>query len=163
MVEPSEDAALAGRRGKRIMTLAFITFATVFVLSTTYQVMGALFSIGARARPESGARALVRGDCTSSLRALSGAVDRAVGAAARDLDESVAAADFRAALEPEWGEGEERAQRECAGVPGGDDAYAAVLRLRRAGEGLTRRQVVELGTLRRDVSAYLPAPPPPGR
>jgi hypothetical protein len=58
-------------------------------------------------------------------------------------------------MQPEWAE-QAAVATACASDPRGQDAFAALLRLKLAEEGFVRRQIVEIAPVRRDVRAYLP-------
>ncbi len=150
-----EDAVVAAaqRRAKRYVAAAFVTFAAIFVGASGLQLVGAVFGTNAPVRGETPAP-LSRGSCAQSLLGLSRAVERAIAVSLHAADEAHALETFSSSLSPEW-DREKAVESGCAAEPRGRDAYAAVLRLRRAGEGFARRQVVELAPLRRDVAAYL--------
>jgi hypothetical protein len=74
-----------------------------------------------------------------------------VTAANRSRDEDDAVSRLRAALNPEWGREVELAQI-CAANPSGAEAWAALLRLKRAEEGAAGRRAVLVEPLRADVA-----------
>ena len=145
----------ARKRGSRYLTAAFATFATAFMLLSVGQLVMGVFGIGLDAARIPGPAPLSQGACAEQLRGLRGAVERALGAAARAGSEEQASTTYQRDLAPEW-DLEAEVVKQCDGEPHGRDAYGAVLRLRRAGEDLARRQVIELSPLRQNVSAYLP-------
>lgn len=164
--------ALARKRGSRYLTGAFATFATAFMLISVAHIVMGVFGIGFDAFRMPGPSPLGGGACADALRGLEASVERALGAAARAPTEAEATKVYAASLSPEWDD-ETGVVARCDRERGGPEAYGAVLRLRRAGEDVARRQVIELGPLRQTVSAYLAplaastasapttAPPPP--
>jgi hypothetical protein len=146
----------ARKRGSRYLTIAFATFATAFMLLSVGQLVMGVFGVGFDAFRLPGPAPLAAGACAGELRGLEAAIGRALGAASRAGTDEKAVTTYRSALSPEWDE-ETAVATTCDAEPHGREAYAAVLRLRRGGEDLARRQVVELAPLRQNVSAYLPA------
>jgi hypothetical protein len=144
----------ARKRGSRYLTAAFVTFATAFMLLSVGQLVMGVFGVGFETFRLPGPAPLGAGACAGELRGLDAAIGRALGAASRVGTDDKALTAYRSALSPEWDE-ETDVARTCDGEPHGREAYAAVLRLRRGGEDLARRQVVELAPLRQNVSAYL--------
>ena len=161
----ADELARARFRGKRYTMAAFVTFAAVFVGWSAVQVIRGVFGLGVPALAARGARGgqlegadrpvPLQGDCARGLARLSGAVDRGVARASPARDEAEAATAFRLALSPEW-DGAADVEGLCSAQPQGRDAYAALMRFRRAGEGYARMQGVELAPLRREVAEYLP-------
>jgi hypothetical protein len=151
----SDGLEAARKRGSRYLTAAFATFATVFMLLSVAQLVMGVFGVRVGSSGLVGPAPLPAGACATGLRGLDGAIGRALGAASRVGTDHEAVAAFRSALSPEW-DREPDVARACEAEPHGSEAYAAVLRLRRGGEDLARRQVVELAPLRQNVSAYLP-------
>ena len=145
----------ARRRGKRYTAAAFVSFAAIFVVLSSYELVAAAYGLGITPLPAGTPKAVGASACASELRGLTSAVERALAAALVAPNEAQADADFQAALLPEW-DRRDAIERTCKDSPQGRDALAAVERLRRAGEGLVHRQAVELGPPRRDVAAYLP-------
>jgi hypothetical protein len=154
----SPDALAAARkRGSRYLTIAFSLFASAFMLLSVGQLVMGVFGVGFDAFRLPGPAPLAGGACASELRGLNDAVGRALSAASRaGTDEQAVTMAYRSALSPEWDE-EPAVVRACDAEPNGREAYGAVLRLRHAGEGLVRRQVVELAPLRQNIAAYLPS------
>ncbi len=141
------------------MLVVFGAFASAFVVLSAWQLMIAVFGLGAREplaaeKPGTG----VGAGCAADLRRMTEAVDRAIAASAGATSEAQASAEYRAALMPEWRDDQGVSAR-CAAESQGSDAFATVVRLRMAGEQLARRQATELEPLRRDVAAYLPIVP----
>jgi hypothetical protein len=160
--DPLSRARLAWRRAA--IGLLFAT-ATVFIGVSAVQIIPAVF--GAGAKPLAPDSATGR-ECAKGLRDLEHALDRAteqamVGGAAAGAhaagstndDQEAALSAFRDRLRPEWDTQAAIADK-CKASPHGAEAFAALARLRRADEGLVRRQAVEVLPLRRDVAAYLP-------
>lgn len=149
------DPLLAARkRGRRYISIAFVSFAAAFMLLSVAQLVMGVFGEGLEIFRQPAPAPIAAGPCADGLRSLQTAVERALGSAAHADTDDRAAADYRTALAPEWDRHEE-VERSC-NDPQRRDAYAAVLRFRQAGEHLARRQVVELAPLRQDIRAYLP-------
>jgi hypothetical protein len=142
-----------GRRlGRKYVLGVFVALASLFVVVTTLEITLEVFGRGLHgslAAPIPG-----QGACSEDLRRLAGAVERAIAASGRTLDEGRATTRYREALKPEWDK-EGAIEGVCAGEAGGSDAVAAVVRLRLAGEEVARRQASELGPIRQDLEAYL--------
>lgn len=139
--------------GKRVVLAAFLGFTTLFVLSSTWQLMIGTFGMGTKALSvvlDPNATA-----CADGVRRLTGALDRAMGKASVADSERSALDAFEANLAPEWND-ETAVASQCESHPHGRDAFSALLRLRRTEEAFVRRQVVEIAPVRRDVQAYLP-------
>ncbi|WP_394849345.1 hypothetical protein LZC95_18100 [Pendulispora brunnea] len=162
--EPSERPQRTPRQklASRLVYGSFLGLATAFILSSTYQLMIGVFGMGIEPLPSSGRpEAAVEGQaCADGIAQLSAALERGFahsvgpdGASART--EEAVVAGFRKNLEPEW-TGEAAIERTCASHPHGQEAFAALLRLKLAQEGFVRRQMVEIDPLRRSVNAYLP-------
>lgn len=149
--EPASN--LAERRANRILLAVFLSLATAFILSSTYQLVRGVY-----AAPEATAASDLAGRkstaaCREGLTRLVDALDRSYGAATALQGEAEAVPRFRAGLQPEW---DERAGVEsaCANARGGPEAFATLLRLREGQEKLLRRQGAEIAPLRRSVQAY---------
>ncbi|WP_394838874.1 hypothetical protein LVJ94_18450 [Pendulispora rubella] len=162
--EPSELPPRTPRQklASRLVYGSFLGLATAFILSSTYQLVVGVFGLGSEPLPGSAppASAVEAQACSDGIALLSAALERSFahsvgpdGASAR-TEEAVVAA-FRKNLEPEW-TGEPAIERTCGSHPHGHEAFAALLRLKLAQEGLVRRQMVEIDPLRRSVNAYLP-------
>jgi hypothetical protein len=130
-----EDAAEASarRKGRRLAVQVVIGVAVVFIGSSAAQVVPAVFGFGVRPLPSGPPGSSAR-TCAEGVRAL--AQDRGERSA-WDRDSPV--------------------YRACAVSPEGLDAWAALVRLRMAEEQLRQADPAELGPLRRDLSAHLPA------
>ncbi|MEO6417929.1 MAG: hypothetical protein ABIP39_00880 [Polyangiaceae bacterium] len=148
-----EETQRAQNLGKRVVLAAFLGFATLFVLASTWQLMIGTFGMGTKPLsveldPEAKA-------CADGVRKLAGALDRAMAKASAADSEKSAVDAFEAGLAPDWNE-ETAISSQCESHPHGRDAFSALLRLRRTEEGFVRRQVVEIAPVRRHVQAYLP-------
>jgi hypothetical protein len=145
-----------GRRlGRKYTLVGFATLATGFVLWTSQQIIFAALGIGAAPLSVDGQRGVASGTCEGELRSMNAAVERAILASASAPDEARAASEYHAALAPEWSD-ERAVEARCAATEHGEDAFASLLRFRRAGEELARRRARELDPLRKDLAAYLP-------
>jgi hypothetical protein len=145
-----------GRRlGRKYTLMGFVTLAGGFVLWTSQQIIFAALGLDVSPLPSSGQTAIEPGSCEGELRSMTAAVDRAILASASAPDEARASVQYRAALAPEWSE-DRGVQARCATTPHGEDAFAALLRLKVAGEEVARRHARELGPLRKDLAVYLP-------
>ena len=152
---PGEARRLAAaRRVKSAVFAAYTAFAILFILLSIKALVLGVFHTdptklgGAPPNP-------TEKTCADGIRALTAALDRAMVAAAAVHEDAETLAAFRGALSPEWRD-QDRLGAVCGSEPRGADAYAALLRLRRAEEGFLGRQVVEIAPLRRDVEAYVP-------
>jgi hypothetical protein len=145
----SADEARAQSEGKRIAHVIVISIAVAFVGASAAQIIPAVFGLDARPLPS--VPAVVEGSggssergCADGIRALALGLDRATLVAWRD------------GVLPEWNTAGD-VERACAKSRQGLDAWAALLRLRRADEDVVLRGLTELAPLRRDVAARLPA------
>ena len=152
-----EEASLtrARMRGRRAAHGVVLVTAVLFIGSSTWQIVRALFAENHDSilvSPEQRA-------CAVGLRELASALDRAaslVVASSYEDGANEAVAAFRRGLSPEWNTAVS-VQRTCASSPEGVDAWAALERLRSAEEQLTRQSRAELGPIRRDLTAHLPS------
>jgi hypothetical protein len=129
----------------------FVGVVSVFIVITTAQLgLGVFGKTASRA----GAGGAPPAACIAGISRLTPALDRALGTASPIADDSAALAAFAAATLPEWNDSQ-NIESACIATPEGKDAFAAVLRLRRAEEALLHRDVAELSPMRRDVEAYL--------
>lgn len=151
MQDPIERARTLGRKYTQML---FATFATLFVAWTSWQIIAAVFGVGAAPLATTPA-GLASGDCNADLRLRTAAVERAIVASESDADEPSASARYEAALAPDWNDAA-GVEARCAATLHGEDALAAVMRFRTAGAELARRKARELGPLRKDLEAYLP-------
>jgi hypothetical protein len=143
---------MRARRIRSTVYGVFLAFASAFVLWSAKLLIWPLFGLDTPAERRAAPAGVA---CAEQIRSLVRALDRAMAAASASRGQAEASAMFRAALSPEW-DGEESSRRACAADPNGLDAYAALMRLRRAEEGFVERQVVEIDPLRREVQAHLP-------
>jgi hypothetical protein len=141
-------------KGRRIRTAVygvFVAFSAAFVLLSTWQIMIGVF--GAAIAPVQVTQPAGKA-CAEGIHELERALDRGVAAATGAKSSADAEAKMRAALSPEWDK-EQAVDATCAGDPHGADAWAALLRLRRAEEGAAGRRTVVVAPLRQDLDAYL--------
>jgi hypothetical protein len=171
MDRPSDDDARARIEGKRIAHVVVIVVAVLFIGASAAQIIPAVFGWGIRPLA-AGAPGSAEDACGEGVRAMERALDRAGGLAwsSRGLTSSggaplvdddptggeAAMQVLRAGLAPEW-DAEARVERACAGSRGGSEAWAALMRLRRAEEQLVFGAFVELAVPRGDVASHLPA------
>jgi hypothetical protein len=148
------DVERGRRLGRKYILAGFVTLASVFVVLTTLEITEGVFGSAAHGIASAAPPSEAEGACPDDLRGLSAAVERAMTAASRLRDGEEATSRYREALLPEWTK-EAAIETQCAGAPGGADAFATVVRLRIAGEALARRQAGELGPIRQTLAAYL--------
>jgi hypothetical protein len=139
------------RRGRSIVSALFVGVVSVFIVITTAQLGLGVFG---KTASKAGAGVAPPAACIAGISRLTPALDRALGASSPIADDSAALAAFAAATLPEWNDSQ-NIESACSTTPEGKDAFAAVLRLRRAEEALLHRDVAELSPMRRDVEAYL--------
>ena len=141
---------MASRRGRRIVSAAFLLFAAAFIVVSTVNIARGVYgepvASGQGPHPSAG--------CVAEIKVMVAALDRATAAGASARDESAALQAFAGAAKPEW-DGISGTENACSATPQGKDAFAALLRLRAADESFLRRRVAEVAPLRRDVDAYL--------
>lgn len=142
----------ARRRGRRYGTLVVLVVAVAFVLSSTYQIAVAVFSLPGSAPGAAPSRA-----CADGVRSLAAALDRASAKASLEHDSAGIDAAFARELDPEWS-GAAATERTCGADPAGAEAYAALLRLRRAHETLLHRRQDEVRPLRDGLELRLSPP-----
>ena len=167
----TDDDARARIEGKRVAHVVVIVIALLFIGASAAQIIPAVFGWGVR--PLAAASPVTaEGACGAGVRALAGALDRAGGQAwsSRELANrgggpvvdndptggEAAMQVLRQGLAPEWN-AQARIERACAESRDGSEAWAALMRLRRAEEQLVLGAFVELAVLRGDVAAHLPA------
>jgi len=169
-MEPTAEADAAEvverrrRRGRRIVIGSFLSVATLFILSSAFQITRGVFGGGPEEVPAASGAGLSP-SCRDGLFRLHTALDRAFPRASAALvaapapdgsgEEAVTRA-FADALLPEWAD-EQRVRSACTegGGTAAEEALAAVLRLKKAEETSLRRQAAELAPLRRRVAAYI--------
>jgi hypothetical protein len=151
---PAERARRTKRRVSSVVYAVYVAVTSAFILLSIKALMDGVFH-----EPETGSPAAVVAStgkaCADGVRTLATALDRGMAAAATAKDEPGAKASFERAISPEW-DREAAVGTDCKTDLRGADAFAALLRLRRAEEGFLGRQVVEIAPLRRDVEAYAP-------
>jgi hypothetical protein len=131
-----------------------VAFAAAFVVLSTRSIVWGVFALDA---PPAGAASLGPA-CAARIAALARALDGAVAATAAARTEDDAVVRMRAALSPEW-DREALDAAQCAQDPRGTDAWAALLRLRRAEERAVGRRAVDTGPIHQELEAYLQARP----
>lgn len=147
-----DPSTRAGRRAKRAMVVFLAVLASVFVVSTTWQIVRAVFDL----TPQPVATAPgTSDDCAHRIRALEAALDRGSAAATREKDEASASAAFDRELLPEWSQSDQD-QAVCGREPNGTAAYAALLQLKKGLEGRARHDASTVGALRRALHERIP-------
>jgi len=155
--------AQARRDARRAANGIVIVVAVAFIGASAVQIVPAVFGAGVRPIAPAGAGS-PEGQCGEGVRSLALALDRAGGEAwspspggePLDVDPEAARQAFERGLLPQWN-AETEVERACAQSGEGLDAWAALLRLRRAEEQAVLRGRVELVPLRREVAAHVPA------
>jgi hypothetical protein len=166
MDAPSDDEARARREGKRAAHAVVIVIAVVFVGASAAQIIPAVFGLGIRPVAAAPSVSPERA-CTDGVRVLARALHRAGGEAWSSggrgplLDHDATGGEaalqtLRERLSPEWNT-EADIRRACVESREGYEAWAALLRLRRAEEQLVLQGFVDLAALRGDLAAHLPA------
>lgn len=140
------DDARARLQGKRVALVVVIGITVVFIGASALQIVPAVFGAGVRPLPSAAPGTPARA-CAEGIRRLERALDRAA--------EASGSASFEQSLRPEWDD-RDGVQTACRASPEGTDAWASLLRMRSAEEQLAPR-TGELGPLRSDVIAHLPA------
>ncbi len=143
---------------------AFVLFATAFIVSSTWQIVAALFflgGVGGGGEARAAGRAVASAPCAAAIRELEAAIDRARVRAAAAHDEAEAGRLFNDALDADdaraadgTASGGARLASRCDGPD--RDFSAAALRLRSAAEAAARREAAEIGRVQGDVDAVLP-------
>lgn len=137
------------RRGRSITSAIFVGIVTVFIVITTWQVARGVFG-----KSTTKASVAPPPACVAGISRLSSALDRALGSTSQLADERAIDAAFASAARPEWDDSS-KVEADCAKTQEGQDAFAALLRLRRAEESFLHRQAAELSPMKQDVEAYL--------
>jgi hypothetical protein len=145
------DAARARLRGKRIALVVVIAVAVVFIGASAVQIVPAVFGAGIAPMPSGppGSSARLCAEGVRSFLDVLGAPPPRSSGGAKTLRPALAA-------EPpaeDW----DRVAHDCASAPGGEDAWAALMRLRSVRDQLAYSAGIDLDPLRRDVAAHLPA------
>jgi hypothetical protein len=154
----AEEIARAGLRAKRWVLAVVIVVSLWVIASSSLQIIPQVFGLGVSPIGAPSAAASPERACAVGIRGLLGALDRAGGQlprAATTSDDTEAMAALRASLSPEWDSADSVA-RTCAGSRDGQDAWAALERMRVAEEQIVRLGRVGLVPLRLDVATHLP-------
>jgi hypothetical protein len=152
---PADAARTRARRlARRLVYGSFLLLATAFVVSSAWQLIAGIYAPAPVVIAPAGAPAEARA-CSDGIARLSSALERGFVAASTKEDEASALRTLADGMQPEWAD-QPAVEQACATQPRGQDAYAALLRLKLAEEGFVRRQIVEIAPVRRDVRAYLP-------
>jgi hypothetical protein len=161
MSATTHDEAGARLRWRRVAHAIVITIAVVFVGSSAAQIIPSVFGAQRHPIPLPSAGTPERA-CVDGVRSLALALDRASGEAwwprasgAVTVADDAALQAFRQGLVPEWN-AQAKIEQACANSHEGVEAWAALLRLRRAEEQVVLRSIGELLPLRRDFDARLP-------
>ncbi len=147
----SAKAPLPGRRLRNGVIATIGIVATVFVLSTAWQIIRAVFDLN----PEPLASSTAEDDCAHQIRSLEAALDRGAAAATRAKGEAAAEQAFADELLPEWSRADD-AEATCKREPNGTAAWSALLQLRRGLEGRARHDANETASLRKALHERLP-------
>jgi hypothetical protein len=142
----SDEEARARSDGRRIAHVIVISIAVAFVGASAAQIIPVVFGIGVQpiaAAEQSSAGSSERA-CAYGIYAFALGLDR------------INLQAWRERSLPEW-DSASNIERACAQSRAGVDAWAALLRLRRAEEDVVLRGLADLAPLRRDVEARLPA------
>jgi hypothetical protein len=161
MTATIRDDARARLQGRRIAHAVVITIAVAFIGASAAQIIPSVFGAQAHSIPVPAAGSPERA-CVDGVRSLALALDRASAQAwwpresgAVSVGDESALQAFREGLVPEW-KAEANVEQACAKSREGVEAWAALLRLRRAEEQLVLRGIGEIVPLRRDFAARLP-------
>jgi len=153
-----EIVARAGLRAKRAALALVIVVAVLFVFASALQIVRAVFGLHQDPLATPLAEPTQR-ECALGISRLARALDRADASPLRPIDETTdddrTSEALRVGLSPEWDRAD-AVMRECKRSFLGQEAWAALERLRRAQKELARRAQAELIPLRHDVSAHLP-------
>lgn len=162
---PPDEAESGFHRnqGRRAAHSIVIVVAVAFVGASAMQIIPAVFGLGVHPIPAWTPGSPER-ECVQGVLLLSRALDRAsadawspsAARAVTQADDDPALQAFRRGLLPEWS-AEASVEQACVRSREGLDAWASLLRLRRAEEQVVLHSLVELIPLRRDVEAHLPA------
>lgn len=138
----SRDEPTARKEGRRAAHLIVIAVAVLFVGASAAQIIPAVFGVGIQPIRSTSERSPDRA-CAEGIHLLAVGLDHANEEAWRGLTE--------------WTRASGNVEPTCAKSGEGLDAWAALLRLRRAEEAVVVRAGAELAPLRHDVEAHLPA------
>jgi hypothetical protein len=142
-------------RAKRVALGLVIVVSMAFIASSSWQIIPEVF--GARVEPLKAAPAgSPDHQCAVGVKALLGALDRVSGKVAPSLtdDDSTTAA-LRARLSPEW-DGAEDVSRACDASSEGQQAWAALQRMKMAEDQPVRVGRDALALMRIEVAEHLP-------
>jgi hypothetical protein len=145
---------LSGRRIRTAVYGVFVACAAAFVLLSARAVVWGVFGLDAT-ESASTMSASAAPACAEKIGGLARALDRGVAAAASARTQADARARMQAALAPEWDQ-EAATAATCTQDPRGADAWAALLRLKRAEEDAVERRAQSTGAIHRQLEAYLP-------
>jgi hypothetical protein len=159
----AEESKAYTHQGRRIAHAVVLVVAVAFVGDSALQIIPAVFGLGIRQVP-AGPPGSPELECVQGVFSLARALDRAsadawsprAARAVTQADDDPAIQAFRSGLLPEWS-AEAKVENACAQSREGLEAWAALVRLRRAEEQVVVHSLVELIPLRRDVEAHLPA------
>ena len=143
---PPDASARARLQGKRVALVVVIAVTVALIGASAWQIIPAVFGANITPLPPSPPGSPAR-TCAEGVRRMAQALERAQGAAG--------SASFGERLSPEWDDAGD-VRKACDASPEGEDAWAALARMRCAAEQLAPRGG-ELATLHRDVIAHLPA------
>jgi hypothetical protein len=142
-------------RARRFGIALVIAISVAFIGASSWQIVPAVF--GARVDPiPASDPGSPEGRCAAGVRSLLGALERAGREgrpASRDGDEMAAA--LRARLSPEW-EQADAVREACSASPQGEQAWAALERMKMAEEQPPRVGQDALAVLRVEVAQHLP-------
>lgn len=141
------DEARSRKLGRRYGVVVLAVIALAFTASSTYQIMVQCFdlAVSTHAPPD---------ECVRGIRTLEAALDQASSRAARERDDEAVQRAWETGLLPEWSLAPS-IEKTCDATPEGTQAYASLVRLRRAYEGLLRRRDAEVRPLRESLEAQL--------
>ncbi len=128
------------KRARAIASGFVVILATLFIVSSLWQIIADVFLSG----PVALAQTPDEAACRAELTKLVAALDRASITVARSPDA------FSRALAPEWND-ENTAREICEKTPRGKDAWVSLLRLRHGLEGRAQKDLRDIEPLRREM------------
>jgi hypothetical protein len=134
----------------------FVAFAAAFVVLSAWQLVIGVFGAAEAQAP---AGEPIERTCAAGLRELARALDRAVAAGAA-AGNAHARTTMNAALAPEW-DAEPNVAAACQRDRRGADAWATLLRLRKAEEMASERRAAVVAPLRTELETLLAGSPSP--
>jgi hypothetical protein len=146
-------------RAKRAALAIVMVVSVVFIGSSTWQIIPAVFGVGFEPIPSGAAAGSPEAQCGAGIHSLAQALDRVgdrMSSLATAEDDSTIMASLRPALSPEWDRAD-TVRAVCDSAAGGPSAWAALERLRVAEEQSGRLDRDAVSSVRRDVTAHLPA------